>query len=86
MSAAGRALWAALDRHEDWSVGAHTATHVPSGTVFWHVNGALFFDGYESWKGALGLIERHWLFRKFRRMRSAKVAAALTAVGGEGQG
>lgn len=86
MSAAGRALSEALDRPEDWEIDRHTATHIPSKTVWWHANGSWFFDGYEQHSGALGLVERHALYRKFRRMQSAKVAAALAAVTAQSAG
>lgn len=76
MSPAGKALWDALDRPNEWEITEHTARHVPSGTVRRIKGWASFFDGYE-YEGTskcLGIFERRSLWRKYKRMLSLKTA------------
>lgn len=82
MSAAGRALSKALDSPGDWALTKHTAIHKPSKQVFWISNGGFFFDGYETegTPSCLGILERHWLYRKMRNLGVALVAARFAAV------
>jgi hypothetical protein len=75
MSAAGRAISKALDIPGDWEVGKYTIKHLPTRQFFWIANGAFFFDGYDGQDTpkCLGLVERHWLYRKARKLVAALV-------------
>lgn len=72
----GKTLSDSLDCVEHWDLSntQHTVRHIPSNLVFWVGNGAWFFDGYENYynKNApileLGLVERHFLYRKYKKM------------------
>lgn len=79
MSAAGRALSKALDKPEDWIAGGYRLIHKPSKQIFWVGSGGFFFDGHADagTPKCLGLIERHWLYRKAGRVGSYLVAQAL---------
>lgn len=81
MSAAGRALSKALDTPSDWQLTRYTAKHNPTGQKFWIANGGFFFDGYtsEGTPECLGLLERHWLYRKTKNLGAALVAAKFAA-------
>lgn len=76
MSAAGRALSKALDNPQDWTGdGEFRIKHIPSGLEFWIGNGGFFFDEQRRDKidgeRAIGLIERHWLYSKARKIIKA---------------
>lgn len=72
MSAAGKALSRALENPGDWTAGHYEIKHRPSGLAFWVANGPFFFDGseIEGTPECLGLIERHWLYFKARKVRA----------------
>lgn len=76
MSAAGRALSKALDTPGDWAIRLDLIlSHKPSGVEFWIGTGPFFFDGYVKYQlggaGSIGLIERHWLYFKARKIVKA---------------
>ena len=75
MSAAGKALSRALDMPNDWTAGYWSIEHRPSGLSFWTRNGSFFFDGNDikDTPQCLGLIERHWLYFKARKIRAKYV-------------
>ena len=75
MSAAGKALSLALDTPDDWTAGHYEIKHRPSGLAFWTRNGPFFFDGsdIEGTPECIGLIERHWLYFKARKIRAKYV-------------
>lgn len=76
MSNAGVALRTALGNFDDWDISEYTAVHRPSKTIWWIGNGAWFFDAYRA-PSTLGLVERHFLWRSYKRMVNAQVAALL---------
>lgn len=77
MSAAGRMLSKALDDPDDWAVQHGNAYHAKSGT-HWKVGESwLWFNGTDGTHACLSLFEKWWLYRKFKRMMNAKVAANL---------
>lgn len=69
MKKIAKLLSAELDHIDRWTVDHHTLTHVPTNTHWWIANGRFFFDGYRSMEGAIGLIERHFLWGKAKRVR-----------------
>lgn len=80
MSAVGRALSKALDKPEDWEFPSeYRIRHKPSGQDFWVGDGAFFFDTFDDVPSCIGLIERHWLYRKAIRIGAAAVIAKLAA-------
>lgn len=73
MTAAGKALSQALESPDDWMArGKRCIKHAPSGPSFWIANGSFFFDGYDGddTPPCIGLIERHWLHFKARKIIS----------------
>lgn len=79
MSEVGRALSSALDHPADWIIDEHTIKHRTSGLEFWIANGSFFFDGYayQGTPSCIGLLERHWIFRKVRRLQQLQVYERL---------
>ena len=80
-----RALSDALDHPEDWDFRKEfTIKHKPSDIVMWIGNGSFFFDGYAELFGDgviphIGLIERHFLYRKYKRVSRKLIADNIKA-------
>lgn len=76
MSAFGRKLWRLLDKQDDWKTDEFLTTHTKTEVSFWIANGAFFFDVDDDESilapGVIGLLERHWLFWKWRIMIGRK--------------
>ena len=73
MSAAGRALSKALESPDDWDVPTeYRIVHRPTEMSFWTANGSFWFNGSEihGTPSCIGLIERHWLYFKARKVRA----------------
>ena len=77
MSKTGKALWKLLDDVDQWKVSRHTILHKNTGYEFWIANGGFFFQGYDGTPKTIGLIERHFLCWKARRMADIRLARAL---------
>lgn len=83
MSPAGAALYSALDKPEDWEVdnGSYNLRHIPTKIEVWIANGAFFLDikhqkisPFDDGENVLGLIERHFIWRKVKKLlKSSKV-------------
>lgn len=67
-----------LEAPDLWEIGPHTAQHIPSGVIIWVSSGPFFFDGYGKYSGILNLVERHFLWRKFRNMQRTALANAIS--------
>lgn len=61
MSKVGREISNLLSRETEWECTEYRLTHKPTGLNLWIANGAWFFD-VDDFKGAIGLIERHWIW------------------------
>jgi hypothetical protein len=81
MSIVGKALSVAMELPENWELSTYTATHKPSGTCLWVANGWTFFDIYGVECRCLGLIERFFMFRKYKLMIARKIAQQLNGGG-----
>jgi len=88
-SDAGKVLSDSLDNAEHWYLSntQYTVRHIPSNLVFWVGNGGWFFDGYQNYYVKdtpilkLGLVERHFLYRKYKKMiKNIKKEMNKTAV------
>lgn len=75
----GKKLNAILNTTEGWSVDRYRLMHAPTTTSWWIANGGFFFDGdaLSGTPACLGLIERHLLWRKAKRMANRLVAEGL---------
>jgi hypothetical protein len=69
----------ALSDESAWKAGHYTLDH-KSGLRLWMGNGAWFFDVYEPNGGAIGLLERHFLYRKARALVRKLAVASLKRV------
>lgn len=73
MSKQGKALSKALGRPDEWEsdrmgrMPEYRVIHRPSGLKLWIANGVFFFDFREQVNLELGILERHWLYWKYRR-------------------
>ena len=63
------AVWCAFESPENWTKDSYTLKHTPSGVQFWMGNGSFFFDTINP-SGGIGLLERHFLWLKYKRMAS----------------
>lgn len=78
LSDAGYALWKALDRPEDWVRDGPYTWIYKKRVEMWTANGGWFYSVYEH-DGSLGLIERHILWQKHKRMVRRKAAGTFNA-------
>ncbi|WP_225784490.1 hypothetical protein [Xenophilus sp. Marseille-Q4582] len=85
MSKTGKALWKLLDDVDQWEVTRYTILHKNTGHEFCMANGGFFFQGYDGTPKTIGLIERHFLFRKARRIADIRLARALRGAQQEAQ-
>lgn len=74
LSDVGKVLWDNLNDPEEWEFEDYTMLHIRSRVYLWTNNGGFFFDGYKSWRPeslapSLGLLERHFIYRKAMRLR-----------------
>lgn len=70
------ALSAALDRPDEWDDMGYVLFHRPSKISWWTANGAWFFDSHNV-PSCLGLIERHFVWRKAKNLRDNIIAKRL---------
>lgn len=80
LSPGAYAVWHALGAPEEW-VGAsaddsasHTIRHIPTGVQLWVASGGFFLDCHAPFNGAIGLIDRHILWPRARRIRKKLLA------------
>lgn len=76
LSDVGRVIWDNLNDYNDWTFSDHTIIHKKYKICLWTSNGPWFFDGYdplftECLVPKLGLIERHFLYSKYKKMRKS---------------
>jgi hypothetical protein len=78
LSIGAKYLWDALDEPENWAVGEHEAEYRKRLTM-WVANGAFFFDGrpISGTPRFTGLIERHILYWKYKRMVNKIIAISI---------
>jgi len=78
LSPAGYALYDVMvNRPEEFSVHEYTIVHVPSKATFWVADSGWFFDGKEHAKHSLGSLERHYLYRVFKKQHNRSIAKRL---------
>ena len=69
-------VWHSMGNPEEWENDdgkyLRTMRHRPTGVHFWIGNSSFFFDGYGSqWKHSIGLLDRHLLWPRARKLRRA---------------
>ena len=81
LSPAGAEIYTALKNAAEWDIdqGNYRIRHNPTGVTLWIANGAWFFDVRVEKKSpfdedvrVLGLFERHILWRRVKRLLSAR--------------
>lgn len=74
LSDVGKVIWDNLNDPEEWSIYEYRIEHKKTGINLWTGNGGFWFDGYylnhTIPTPSLGLIERHFLYRKAMKMRN----------------
>lgn len=81
-------LWVALDDVDNWKIETHKAFYRSSSVdrygnfsyvaCMWIANGAFSFNGYDETPKFLGWFERHFIWRKFRRLNNRRMLFRFT--------
>lgn len=79
LSPAGKALWLALDDTHNWKRDKHFTITYKEKFTFWIANGGSFLEGHYNNRIKFGIIERHILYYKIKKLlRNAELRDADT--------
>lgn len=72
----GKEIKASLERETEWEIDEFKARH-KSGVCLWIANGPFFFDTHPI-SGSVGLFERHFLWRCYKKVNRARLRKMLS--------